>query len=206
MFADMDCVITLTTKKVKNCNLKSRFVQKHLVDGAYDVPPHNESELHYIWSYDGGETDVWSQCSEAQEIYRLSQGRQQVLPLDSIYQKTLPEWDKLDDHFKDNNLVWRNTCFVKYFSAILQFHFTVEPVSEYLLPLLTASSRASETELASRWQPAVCPAHAPVLQGRRKLQVRQVFLNWNESILCEGAGKLLPVLCSWNFYFSICTG
>jgi len=31
---------------------------------------------------------------QAQELYRESNGRQQVLPLDSIYKKALPEWDK----------------------------------------------------------------------------------------------------------------
>jgi hypothetical protein len=51
MSADMDCVVTLTTKK-------------------------------------------------AQEIYQQSHGRQQVLPLDSIFKKALPEWNKPLPHFR----------------------------------------------------------------------------------------------------------
>jgi len=31
---------------------------------------------------------------QAQELYRESNGRQQVLPLDSIFKKALPEWNK----------------------------------------------------------------------------------------------------------------
>ena len=31
---------------------------------------------------------------QAQEIYSKTQGRQQVLPLDSIYRKNLPDWGK----------------------------------------------------------------------------------------------------------------
>ena len=31
---------------------------------------------------------------QAHELYKQSNGRQQVLPLDSIYRKALPEWNK----------------------------------------------------------------------------------------------------------------
>ncbi|KAH9491934.1 Structural maintenance of chromosomes flexible hinge domain-containing protein 1 [Bulinus truncatus] len=31
---------------------------------------------------------------KAKEVYQKTQGKQQVLPLDSIYRKNLPEWDK----------------------------------------------------------------------------------------------------------------
>ena len=31
---------------------------------------------------------------QAQEIYKNSAGKQQVLPLDSIYRKNLPDWNK----------------------------------------------------------------------------------------------------------------
>uniref|UniRef100_A0A2C9KW83 SMC hinge domain-containing protein n=1 Tax=Biomphalaria glabrata TaxID=6526 RepID=A0A2C9KW83_BIOGL len=41
-------------------------------------------------------------CSvlQAKEVYQRTQGRQQVLPLDSIYRKNLPEWDKPLPHIR----------------------------------------------------------------------------------------------------------
>ncbi|XP_070535302.1 structural maintenance of chromosomes flexible hinge domain-containing protein 1-like [Ptychodera flava] len=40
--------------------------------------------------------------SKAIEVYRASNGRQQVLPLDSIYRKNLPDWNKPLPHLKGN--------------------------------------------------------------------------------------------------------
>ncbi|KAK7480663.1 hypothetical protein BaRGS_00028135 [Batillaria attramentaria] len=72
MSADMDCVITLTTKK-------------------------------------------------AQEIYSKTQGRQQVLPLDSIYRKNLPDWGKPLPHvrYRPN---WKPPGRPVYARDMLQFH------------------------------------------------------------------------------------
>ena len=49
----------------------------------------------------------------ARRIYDETQGRQQVLPLDSIYKKTLPDWKRLEksassDLKNNNNLL----CFL----------------------------------------------------------------------------------------------
>ncbi|XP_059139967.1 structural maintenance of chromosomes flexible hinge domain-containing protein 1-like [Physella acuta] len=40
---------------------------------------------------------------KAKEIYQRTQGKQQVLPLDSIYRKNLPEWDKPLPHVRYNS-------------------------------------------------------------------------------------------------------
>ncbi|KAL5015375.1 hypothetical protein ScPMuIL_009645 [Solemya velum] len=71
MSADMDCVVTLTTKKAK-------------------------------------------------EVYNQTSGRQQVLPLDSIYRKNLPDWSKPLPHirFRAN---WRPPGHPVYARALLQF-------------------------------------------------------------------------------------
>ncbi|CAC5389484.1 SMCHD1 [Mytilus coruscus] len=37
---------------------------------------------------------------KAKELYRRTDGKQQVLPLDSIYRKTLPDWNKPLPHIK----------------------------------------------------------------------------------------------------------
>jgi hypothetical protein len=37
---------------------------------------------------------LYSCCAQAKEVYRESNGQQQVLPLDSIYKQRLPEWNR----------------------------------------------------------------------------------------------------------------
>jgi len=50
---------------------------------------------------------------QAQELYRESNGRQQVLPLDSIFKKALPEWNKsvLLAHYCDA-LCYCDYCYI----------------------------------------------------------------------------------------------
>lgn len=45
----------------------------------------------------------------ARSIYDETQGRQQVLPLDSIYRKTLPDWKRLEK--KESNIHCLLGCF-----------------------------------------------------------------------------------------------
>lgn len=52
----------------------------------------------------------------ARRIYDETQGRQQVLPLDSIYKKTLPDWKRLE---KSEMIFFRN--FFSIFYQITEF-------------------------------------------------------------------------------------
>nr|KAG5694799.1 hypothetical protein BaRGS_019176 [Batillaria attramentaria] len=58
---------------------------------------------------------------KAQEIYSKTQGRQQVLPLDSIYRKNLPDWGKPLPHvrYRPN---WKPPGRPVYARDMLQFH------------------------------------------------------------------------------------
>lgn len=76
---DMDCVITLTTEKV-----------------------YREKYLHYVLmliakierKISSLITDAVVFFLKAKKVYHESKGSQQVLPLDSIYKRSLPEWEK----------------------------------------------------------------------------------------------------------------
>ena len=38
--------------------------------------------------------EIVAYVTQAQDIYKMSMGKQQVLPLDSVYKKNLPDWSK----------------------------------------------------------------------------------------------------------------
>lgn len=55
---------------------------KWMDEGKGDGPTNKQISYHEMFIF------------QAQEIYSKTQGRQQVLPLDSIFRKNLPDWEK----------------------------------------------------------------------------------------------------------------
>ena len=72
---DMDCVITLTTEKVLIPNDINEFV-------------------YWTGNLRNDFLKLSSYLLQAKKVYHESKGTQQVLPLDSIYKRSLPEWNK----------------------------------------------------------------------------------------------------------------
>ncbi|XP_014770922.1 structural maintenance of chromosomes flexible hinge domain-containing protein 1 isoform X1 [Octopus bimaculoides] len=123
MSADMDCVVTTTTKKAK-------------------------------------------------EIYNQTSGKQQVLPLDSIYKKTLPEWDKPLPHEKFRPQ-WKPPGNPVYARKLLKFSHQEEKCKLVFGMLLGDTMFLDSLDYANSYRQEVVKfAHCPTILTRDGDRIR----------------------------------
>uniref|UniRef100_A0A2R9BQB7 Structural maintenance of chromosomes flexible hinge domain containing 1 n=1 Tax=Pan paniscus TaxID=9597 RepID=A0A2R9BQB7_PANPA len=109
----------------------------------------------------------------ARRIYDETQGRQQVLPLDSIYKKTLPDWKRPLPHFRNGKLYFKPIGDPVFARDLLTFPDNVEHCETVFGMLLGDTIILDNLDAANHYRKEVVKiTHCPTLLTRDGDRIR----------------------------------
>ncbi|XP_036273622.1 structural maintenance of chromosomes flexible hinge domain-containing protein 1 isoform X3 [Pipistrellus kuhlii] len=109
----------------------------------------------------------------ARRIYDETQGRQQVLPLDSIYKKTLPDWRRPLPHYRNGKLYFRPIGDPVFARDLLTFPDNVEHCETVFGMLLGDTIILDNLDAANHYRREVVKiTHCPTLLTRDGDRIR----------------------------------
>ncbi|XP_065524143.1 structural maintenance of chromosomes flexible hinge domain-containing protein 1 isoform X1 [Lathamus discolor] len=109
----------------------------------------------------------------ARSIFDETQGRQQVLPLDSIYKKTLPDWNKPLPHLRNGKTSFRPVGNPVFARDLLTFPDNVEHCQTVFGMLLGDTIIIDNLDAANHYRKEVVKiAHCPTLLTRAGDRIR----------------------------------
>nr|BAK62894.1 hypothetical protein [Pan troglodytes] len=109
----------------------------------------------------------------ARRIYDETQGRQQVLPLDSIYKKTLPDWKRPLPHFRNGKLYFKPIGDPVFARDLLTFPDNVEHCETVFGMLLGDTIILDNLDAANHYRKEVVRiTHCPTLLTRDGDRIR----------------------------------
>ncbi|XP_012507531.1 PREDICTED: structural maintenance of chromosomes flexible hinge domain-containing protein 1 [Propithecus coquereli] len=109
----------------------------------------------------------------ARRIYDETQGRQQVLPLDSIYKKTLPDWKRPLPHFRNGKLYFKPIGDPVFARDLLTFPDNIEHCETVFGMLLGDTIILDNLDAANHYRKEVVKiAHCPTLLTRDGDRIR----------------------------------
>uniref|UniRef100_A0A2I2ZYR5 Structural maintenance of chromosomes flexible hinge domain-containing protein 1 n=1 Tax=Gorilla gorilla gorilla TaxID=9595 RepID=A0A2I2ZYR5_GORGO len=109
----------------------------------------------------------------ARRIYDETQGRQQVLPLDSIYKKTLPDWKRPLPHFRNGKLYFKPIGDPVFARDLLTFPDNIEHCETVFGMLLGDTIILDNLDAANHYRKEVVKiTHCPTLLTRDGDRIR----------------------------------
>ncbi|XP_055466093.1 structural maintenance of chromosomes flexible hinge domain-containing protein 1 [Psammomys obesus] len=109
----------------------------------------------------------------ARSIYDETQGRQQVLPLDSIYRKTLPDWKRPLPHFRNGKLHFKPFGDPVFARSLLTFPDNIEHCETVFGMLLGDTIILDNLDAANHYRKEVVKiTHCPTLLTRDGDRIR----------------------------------
>ncbi|XP_021120852.1 structural maintenance of chromosomes flexible hinge domain-containing protein 1 isoform X2 [Heterocephalus glaber] len=109
----------------------------------------------------------------ARRIYDETQGRQQVLPLDSIYKKTLPDWKRPLPHFRNGKLYFKPFGNPVFARDLLTFTDNIEHCETVFGMLLGDTIILDNLDAANHYRKEVVKiTHCPTLLTRDGDRIR----------------------------------
>uniref|UniRef100_UPI00157E338E Structural maintenance of chromosomes flexible hinge domain-containing protein 1 n=1 Tax=Mus musculus TaxID=10090 RepID=UPI00157E338E len=109
----------------------------------------------------------------ARAIYDETQGRQQVLPLDSIYRKTLPDWKRPLPHFRNGKLHFKPFGNPVFARDLLTFPDNIEHCETVFGMLLGDTIILDNLDAANHYRKEVVKiTHCPTLLTRDGDRIR----------------------------------
>lgn len=109
----------------------------------------------------------------ARRIYDETQGRQQVLPLDSVYKKTLPDWKRPLPHYRNGKLFFRPIGDPVFARNLLTFPDNVEHCETVFGMLLGDTIILDNLDAANHYRKEVVKiTHCPTLLTRDGDRIR----------------------------------
>ncbi|KFO27101.1 Structural maintenance of chromosomes flexible hinge domain-containing protein 1 [Fukomys damarensis] len=109
----------------------------------------------------------------ARRIYDETQGRQQVLPLDSIYKKTLPDWKRPLPHFRNGKLYFKPFGDPVFARDLLTFPDNIEHCETVFGMLLGDTIILDNLDAANHYRKEVVKiTHCPTLLTRDGDRIR----------------------------------
>ncbi|KAF6089411.1 structural maintenance of chromosomes flexible hinge domain containing 1 [Phyllostomus discolor] len=109
----------------------------------------------------------------ARRIYDETQGRQQVLPLDSIYRKTLPDWKRPLPHYRNGKLYFKPTGDPVFARDLLTFPDNIEHCETVFGMLLGDTIILDNLDAANHYRKEVVKiTHCPTLLTRDGDRIR----------------------------------